>query len=183
MKETWKDVENFNGLYKVSSLGKVLTFHGHAQRLLKHGITTSGYATLALHMNGYCERWYVHRLVAKHFCADYNEHLLVDHINRNKLDNNYLNLRAASHSENKWNTIARKEKSNCKYKGVYTGNPKTKYRVKVSKFGKQISLGQYDTAIAAALAYDKAMLEIHGEFASTNKKLGLLPQKDSTHDQ
>jgi len=34
-------------------------------------------------------------------------------------------------------------------------------------------LGQYRTAKEAALVYDAALIERHGEFALTNKQLGL----------
>ena len=39
---------------------------------------------------------------------------------------------------------------------------------------KRIYLGSYRTARVAARAYDNAALKYHGEFALTNKMLGLL---------
>lgn len=81
----------------------------------------------------------------------------------------------------RWITISQQamnrkkyETAKVKYKGV-TYEPKKKlYRARITINGKTKSLGRRKTAIAAAKLYDKAALELFGDFALTNEKLGLL---------
>ena len=92
---------------------------------------------------------------------------IVDHINGNTLDNTKQNLRFVTHQQNMFN-----RKSKRKYKGVkllkdcYRARP---YQAKISKDGKEYSLGCYKTEEQAALAYNKKALELFGEFASLNE--------------
>jgi hypothetical protein len=60
------------------------------------------------------------------------------------------------------------------FKGVtwHKSNKKWVAQIKVASRKKHIGL--YPTPQEAALAYDAAALAIHGEFALTNKMLGLL---------
>ena len=53
------------------------------------------------------------------------------------------------------------------YKGV-------QIRAHIRHDGKLIFLGTFESAEAAAIAYDEAAIRMHGEFAVTNKSLGLL---------
>lgn len=93
----------------------------------------------------------------------------VDHENGNGLDNQKDNLRVATCSQNHFN---RERYSNnlSGYKGVYI-RPKRCHRpwharIQVNK--KNIHIGYFHTAKEAALAYDEAAREHHGEFARTN---------------
>jgi len=99
----------------------------------------------------------------------------VDHINRNGLDNQKLNLRLCTRSEN-----TRYQCLNCKnivgFKGVHIMKNiiQKPYRAQIRLNNKSINLGCYSTPELAAQAYDKAALKYFGEFALTNKMLGLL---------
>lgn len=53
------------------------------------------------------DKYYVHRLVASLFCDGYYEGAVVDHIDRNKENNHYTNLRWVSPSENQQNSDGR----------------------------------------------------------------------------
>jgi len=88
---------------------------------------------------------------------------MVDHRNRVTLDNRKTNLREATIAENNRNhkNLPRKHP----YKGI---RPNGKKWVSVIFFGKPIYLGTFITAEDAAIAYDKAAVEYHGEFASLN---------------
>jgi hypothetical protein len=55
-------------------------------------------------------------------------------------------------------------KSKSKYRGVYTC-----FRSQIRVDRKTISLGIFDSAEEAAIAYNKAAIKYHGEFASLNK--------------
>lgn len=97
--------------------------------------------------------------------------IIIDHINRNGIDNRKLNLRTCTHSENKRNSIKVKNSKGSLYKGVVynkTGRGKKRWRVRITINNKRISLGRYFTEIEAAVAYNNAAQLYHGNFALLN---------------
>jgi hypothetical protein len=88
----------------------------------------------------------------------------VDHINGNKLDNRKHNLRVCTKGQN--NTNVDKRKKN-KYRGVQFLDGK--YRAKIGVDGRQVPLGSFDTEKEAAIAYNRAALRFHGDFAILNE--------------
>jgi hypothetical protein len=97
--------------------------------------------------------------------------LEVDHINRNKLDNQRCNLRVCSSQENQLNKL--KNKNRVYPKGVYWCNKKRRYRVRGTFEKRTKHIGDFIDILDAAKAYDKWAENNHGEFALTNKMLGL----------
>ena len=98
----WKDVDGFEGLYKVSSEGVVV---GTPRTGTKGGVvkwykTTHGYMEYHLCKNGKRHHMSTHRLVAKHFIPNPNNKPFVNHIDGNKLNNNVENLEWVTHEEN-----------------------------------------------------------------------------------
>lgn len=88
----------------------------------------------------------------------------VDHINGNKLDNRFSNLRLASRMQN----CANRSKASCNktgYKGVSVCAQTSKYRAVIQVKRKQIHLGRFKTPQMAHEAYMKAAREHFGEFA------------------
>lgn len=93
---------------------------------------------------------------------------IVDHINKNTLDNRKINLRLCTTSQNKWN-IGKYSNNKSGYKGVVFNNKRhktKKYSAKIMINGKSIWLGDYTTAKAAALKYKYAAEEYHKTFMS-----------------
>ncbi len=97
----------------------------------------------------------------------------VDHINRDKLDNRKANLRLATRSQNQANTLPKKDsKSGLKGVSWYKKNHKWVAGVRINR--KFIYLGAFSDKYNAAKAYDKKAVELFGEFALTNREIGLL---------
>ena len=97
-------------------------------------------------------------------------HRMIDHEDRNGLNNQRSNLRPCTNQQNGANMRPRGGKS--RHKGVtYSNRPNNRNRpwrsyIKVGY--KQISLGYHPTEAEAALAYNVAAVEHFGEFALLN---------------
>lgn len=107
----------------------------------------------------------MHRLIL--LGENSEENVLVDHINQNTLDNRKANLRRATRSNNQANRSKRKTKSS-QYKGVSWHAQCKRWRAYISVDNKRKSLGLFVDEVEAAKAYDKAALELFGEFARPN---------------
>lgn len=98
--------------------------------------------------------------------------IIVDHINRNGIDNTRRNLRLATSSQNCMNKkCAYIKNRSSQYKGVTKRKNKTtsdSFESYIYKNNARIGLGSYKTEIEAASAYDQAALKYHGEFARLN---------------
>jgi len=93
--------------------------------------------------------------------------LEVDHVNRNGLDNRKVNLRHATPSQQQANKIKGNwRKFTSKYKGVHFYQ--NRWQATICKNKKKIYLGRFLDEVDAARAYDRAAIELFGEFAATN---------------
>ena len=88
----------------------------------------------------------------------------VDHINGDRADNRWMNLRLASRSENACNSRLSSRNTSGK-KGVSWYAPGAKWRATIQKNGKCHSLGYFDTVDQAEAARISAAEKLHGEFA------------------
>ncbi len=94
-------------------------------------------------------------------------HLVVDHINRNGLDNRKSNLRLCTHFQNQRNRRPGRNGSS-KYKGVRWSKRDKKFRAGITCNRKSYHLGMFESEIDAAKAYDNAAKKVFGEFAYLN---------------
>lgn len=97
---------------------------------------------------------------------------IVDHVNRNTLDNRKCNLRLCNKSQNGINRPANKN-SGSGIKGVSWSKKDKRWTAHISKKidgkYKQFFIGNYPTKEAAAIAYNNKAEELFGEFAYINK--------------
>lgn len=94
--------------------------------------------------------------------------LLVDHVNRNTLDNRKANLRLATKSQNMQNRGKISSKTSSRFIGVYLERRTGRWVSCIEHHSKKISLGTFGNEIDAAKAYDKAAKKHRGEFARLN---------------
>lgn len=104
---------------------------------------------------------YLHRLISGVGPGE-----LVDHWNGDTLDCRRSNLRTANYSQNSWNAKLRHSKTG--YCGVRIQKKSRRYLAIIGHQRKYIRLGSFDTAMEAALAYDRAARRLRGEFAVLN---------------
>lgn len=99
MEEIYKNINNYDGFYKVSNFGNVKSLKGKTERLLKQYQDKFGYLHVSLSKNGSLKTFQVHRLVCLCFIEN-NEDLVVNHKDGNKSNNNLNNLELVTQQEN-----------------------------------------------------------------------------------
>lgn len=77
--EIWKDIEYYNGIYKISSLGNVIRFKANRWVRVKSWKNTNGYNQVSLSRNGAREVRLVHRLVANAFIPNPNNYSCINY--------------------------------------------------------------------------------------------------------
>lgn len=96
MMEIWKDIKDYEGLYQVSSYGRVRSLGNggthKTSRILKSAKNTWGYLRVQLWKNGKGKSCFVHRLVAETFLPNPLNLPQVNHKDENPSNNNVSNL-------------------------------------------------------------------------------------------
>lgn len=108
--EVWKDVIGFEGLYRISSYGR-LFYWGREKgngsgsykrdcRLFDVKPLKSGYLIVTLSKDGFRVRYLMHRLVALHFVDNPENKPQVNHLDSDPGNNYFKNLEWSTQSEN-----------------------------------------------------------------------------------
>lgn len=98
--EEWRDVVGYEGLYQVSSYGRVKSLQLGKETIMKHTPDKDGYRSIGLSKNGNPKGYQVHRLVAIAFIENKDNKETVNHVDGNKANNNFDNLEWNTRSEN-----------------------------------------------------------------------------------
>lgn len=172
MKEIWKDIPNYEGLYQISNLGRVKSLKreaiqkstGHVrvvnEKILKNTLSRNGYYSISLSKNGIKKLIHIHKLLAICFLNhDTNSGLFVDHINNKRTDNRLENLQLITPRKN--STKDRVGKTS-KFIGVDYDKNQKKWRSRIDVNGKSIFLGRFNKEKDAYNAYIKKLDEING---------------------
>lgn len=112
----WKDIIGYEGIYKISNQGDVLSLertvvckNGNPQYtpeiLMKHNVNSKGYYRVPLCKNGTKKWMQLHRLLAIHFIPNPNNYPIVRHLNDNKLDFKLENLAWGTNKDNTQDAI------------------------------------------------------------------------------
>ncbi len=116
-KEVWRDIIGYEGLYKVSSHGRIKSlakprFYGESVNLKNHQnalwpeiimkprLKKNGYLQIGLSKNGKYKTFTIHRLVAKVFISNPDNLPYVNHKDENKQNNRVDNLEWCSPAYN-----------------------------------------------------------------------------------
>ena len=108
---------------------------------------------------------YLHRIVMR--CSDID--FVIDHLDKNGLNNQKENLRMCTKSENNKHTSSHKNSSS-QYLGVSYDKNRNKWSANLMNNGKRILFKRYNTEIEAAKAYDITAKTQFGVYANLNFK-------------
>lgn len=93
-----KDVVGYEGLYAVTSCGKVWSYK--SKKFLKPGVNRYGYLFVVLCKDGQNKLYKIHRLVAEAYIPNPNNLPQVDHIDNDKTHNYVNNLQWITNRDN-----------------------------------------------------------------------------------
>jgi len=118
---------------------------------------------------GYVLRLAGHQFISMHrVIMNAPKGKIVDHIDRNGLNNTKINLRFATRRQNNCNVRRETKTKTSKYKGVSFTSKIKKWRAQIKYDETTKHLGYFDNEEDAARAYDEAAKIYHGQFAALN---------------
>ncbi len=134
-----------------------------------YSVSSFGYVIVSM---GSRDRQYaLHRVVAERMYGPCPDGMVVDHVNRNRLDNRRENLRYVDRVLHSHNRTTRSKNG---YRGVEKNTTGGGYRGSIKKNGVRYRSSTYRTSEEAARWYDRKARELYGDDAVTNKESGWL---------
>ena len=105
MKEIWKDIPNYEGLYQASNLGNIRSLKNRwgnriEPRLVKQQKTKKGYKRVRLSKKNKSKTFMVHRIIYITFIKDVENGLEINHKDFNRENNKINNLEMITHTNN-----------------------------------------------------------------------------------
>lgn len=163
MKEIFKAIPGFEGVYEVSDLGRVKSLSREIkyknrtaiskERIFKPGVDVHGYLTVSLRKDSKTEHKRVHQLVAMAFLnhTPCRYKLVVDHIDNNPSNNRLENLQLITNREN---TSKDRKNKTSNFTGVCWDKRNNKWKAAIHINKKRIHLGQSYSEDIAKKMYD-----------------------------
>jgi hypothetical protein len=155
--EEWRDIPNYEGIYQVSSLGRIKSFHKKG-RIMKQSLVDR-YLYVILCKNKTKKNYFSQQLVAMAFLGHtpFGFKIVVDHIDDNELNNYHKNLQLLTNRQNIEKGFKRKNLTS-KYTGVYFNKSEKKFRANIKiKHKKNCHLGYFKEELDAHNAYQTAL--------------------------
>jgi hypothetical protein len=151
MKEQWKDIDGFEGIYQVSDLGRVKS--NYSKKILKcSNIGNSGYAFVNLYKDKKPKNRMIHQLVAIAFlghtpCGQFKT---IDHIDGDRTNNKLYNLKIVNQRQNTNKSISIGKSG---FRGVVWSVQNKKWQVRPRVKGRKVLVGYYNCPMKAAKSY------------------------------
>lgn len=124
MKECWKDIKGYEGVYQISNFGRLRKYYSYIkqERILKPMICSNKYLVACLYKNATQKKLLIHRLVAEAFIPNPNNLPCVNHKDETRTNNRVDNLEWCSQKYNlNYGTIKEKHRNRqCKAVNQYT---------------------------------------------------------------
>lgn len=140
--EEWRPIKGYEGLYEVSSFGRVKSLDRYVKgrygnyrlqkgKLLNPGLSSNGYLQVDLCLNGKVKKYSVHRLVAQTFIPNSDGLPQINHKDEDKINNRVDNLEWCDSKYNLSYGTARIRSKKTRIKnGSWTGLSEKEYRRK-----------------------------------------------------
>lgn len=176
MREIWKDIMGYEGLYQVSNLGRVKKLQSEytdtwgtgrhriiPERIVSCNVAKMGYYMIDLWKDKHRKRCYVHRLVAQAFIPNPNNLPCVNHKDEDKLNNCIDNLEWCTYGyNNSYGTNRSRMVETRRLNGTYDNlSDITRKRISEALLGKKKSA-----------LHRKHISEGRKSFLSTNHNVG-----------
>ena len=139
IEEIWKPVVGYEGLYEVSSYGRVRSldkyvkykskgYRLHRGRILTGSISRCGYIMCHIRVNEVSKYYLVHRLVAEAFIPNLDNLSCINHKDEDKTNNCVENLEWCSHRyNNTYGTRKERFRNTMLERGHWTGLSREEY--------------------------------------------------------
>ena len=145
IEEIWRPIEGYEGLYEVSSYGRVRSLDRYDNRnCFRKGKVLSllkgeyGYIQVSLYYNRKMYKKYVHRLVAEAFLPNPDNLPEVNHKDEDKTNNNVDNLEWCGRKYNlSYGSRQERYRNTMLENGYWTGLSKEEYRKKYYEKNKE----------------------------------------------
>lgn len=129
MVELWKPINETNGKYSISNLGRVRSRKG----IVNPSNNGNGYLYFSVYLNGKIKHFYVHRMVALYFVNNPENERVVNHIDYDKSNNKAENLEWCSQKQNINHSI--KNMTGVRHKGNHSNTGERYITKRVSRAG------------------------------------------------
>ena len=157
MKEIWKDIKDYEGLYQVSNLGNIKSLRFN--RNLKINKTRNARNSITLCKFNKVKSFLIYNLVWDAFGDKAKGELSIDHIDNDRYNDCIDNLQLLTIREN----ISKCQKI-IKRNDLPTGvsHKRKKFRVSIYVNKEHINLGVYNCPTVASFAYQKYLYNLIG---------------------
>ena len=170
-KEIWRDIPDYEGLYRVSNLGNIKSLKRNVYRkcgrihytkneFIMSKVKDTIYYTVTLYKNGIGTKKSIHQLMGISFLdKDYiKKGLVVDHIDNNPLNNLLNNLQIVTV---RVNSSKDKKGYSSRYTGVSWCKSTNKWKSVIVNKSHRIYLGVFKCELSAYHAYIKKLNQIN----------------------
>lgn len=120
--------------YYISENGEIVSYYNEKPKIIKPFLSNGYYRIELKYEAGKAKKFFVHRLVYQTFVGELKDGLVIDHIDGDRANNHYLNLRLVTQKENIENALNHNFGNNnskmVKIKNKHTGEILTFNKIK-----------------------------------------------------